>query len=194
MHELTDEQVMLKYQEGDAQAMEELLRRYRNPIHSFAYRLSQDAVEAQDIAQEVFLKIHQFRAHYTPSGKFSTWIFSITHNICVSRLRKSKWLTLWPSKSSKLDEPMEFQSPEASPQDVAAQNETAQLVRTCIQGLPFLQKEALILREYENLDYQEIASILHMSLGAIKSLIFRARQTLKERLLPFVEDSSGGLR
>ena len=97
-------------------------------------------------------------------------------------------------KAHDSDEPVDFQSPEPSPQDEAVRNEYALLVKECIQGLPFLQKEALILREYQQLDYQEIARILHMSLGAIKTLIFRARQTLKEKLLPYVQESSGGSR
>lgn len=194
MQKLSDEQVMLEYQKGDALAMEELLRRYKNPVYGFAYRLSQNAAEAQDIAQEVFLKIHQFRASYAPSGKFSSWIFSITHNICVSRLRKGKWFVLWPTKRSQQDEPVDFQSPDPSPSDVAVQKETVALVQRCIQGLPFLQKEALVLREYEQMDYQEIASILKISLGAVKTLLYRARQTLKEKLLPYVLEDKGGSR
>ncbi|MBP7216953.1 MAG: RNA polymerase sigma factor, partial [Candidatus Omnitrophica bacterium] len=184
MHELTDEQVMLKYQEGQMSALDELMQRYQNPIYSFAYRLSHNASEAQDIAQEVFLRIHQARASYAPSGKFSTFIFSIAHNLCVSRLRRRRWLALWPTKAHDSDEPVDFQSPDPSPGEAAEEQEYAALVKACIQGLPFLQKEALILREYEQMNYVDIAKILHMSLGAIKTLIFRARQTLKSKLLP----------
>lgn len=192
MQSLKDEEVMLEYQKGDTRAMDELLARYKNPIYAFAFRLSRDATEAQDITQEVFLRVHQYRQSYTACGSFRTWIFSIAHNLCVSRFRKIKRLVSWPKKGMDCDEPKEFASPEPSPQDLAAGNEFAAVLKRCIQGLPFLQKEALILREYENLDYQEIAKILKKSLGTVKTLIHRARTKLKEKLLPYLEEASGG--
>ncbi len=193
MQGLKDEEVMLEYQKGVTEAMDELLNRYKNPIYAFAFRLSRDATEAQDITQEVFLRVHQYRQSYAACGSFRTWIFSIAHNLCVSRFRKAKWLASWPKKNTDCDEPKEFSSPDPSPKDIAAGNEFAAVLKQCIQGLPFLQREALILREYEKLDYQEIAKILKKSLGTIKTLIHRARCSLKEKLLPYLEEAEGGL-
>lgn len=193
MQSMKDEELMMNYQKGDMQAMIELLSRYKNPIYHFAYRLSQNSAEAQDITQEVFLKIHQCRDSYTPCGKFCTWIFSIAHNLCISRFRKRKWLVFWPRKQDDPDELVDFESPDPSPQDIVSTDDLSSKVRDCIQGLPFLQKEALILREYEKLDYRGIARILKKSEGTIKTLIHRARQNLKIKLLPFLEEFKEGL-
>lgn len=192
MQGLRDEEVMLKYQDGEVEAMDELLRRYKNPVYHFAWRIMGDDFEAQDIAQETFLKLHQFRGTYRPSGKFSTWIFSIAHNLAISRIRKKKWMVFWPKKDSDSDEPKDFPSLEPSPEKVVAEDEVSGIIKNCIQGLPFLQKEALVLREYENMDYREIARILKISLGTVKTLIHRARQNLKIKLLPYVEEFQGG--
>ncbi len=193
MHGLKDEEVMLKYKQGEPDAMDELLKRYKNPIYHFALRLTQDAAESQDIAQEVFLKLHQHRDDYEVLGKFSTWLFSIAHNLCISRLRRKKWLCLWPRQDNDDDCLVDFTSPELSPDEVASNNEMSVFLKKSIQGLPFLQKEALILREYHNLDYQEISSILKKSLGMVKTLIHRARLSLKKKLLPYVEETFGGI-
>lgn len=192
MHGLRDEEVMLEYQKGKLEAMDELLRRYKNPVYHFAFRLTGNAAEAEDIAQEVFLRLHQSRATYAPIGKFSTWLFSIAHNLCVSRLRKKKWFCVWPMQKNDPEEPVDFPDPDPSPDEVVIKNEMSDILKKGIQGLPFLQKEALILREYENLDYQEIARILKKSLGTVKTLIHRARINLKEKLLPYLEEFKGG--
>jgi len=191
MQGLKDEEVMLNYQKGEVEAMDELLRRYKNPVYQFALRLSGNAAEAQDIAQEVFLRLHQYKDEYRPSGKFSTWIFSITHNLAVSRLRKKKWWAVWPRRDDDSEALVEFQSPDPSPEEIASENELSGILKKCIQGLPFLQREALILREYQNLDYQDIAKIFKKSLGTVKTLIHRARQNLKTKLLPYIEEAGG---
>ncbi len=192
MGELTDQDLMLKYRQGEAQAMQELLRRYKNPVYHFALRLTSNAVEAEDIAQEVFLKVHEYRYQYRAIGKFSTWLFSIAHNLCVSRFRKNKWFCVWPHHKDDPEKLMDFESPDPSPKEIAQQNDTDRIVKDCIQGLPFLQKEALILREYQSMDYQDIAKVLRKSQATVKILIYRARQNLKDKLLPYIEEFKGG--
>jgi RNA polymerase sigma-70 factor (ECF subfamily) len=184
MQELKDEELILAYQNGEATAMDEILRRYKNPIYRFILRLCGNSSEAEDFAQEVFLRLHQFKDTYQPTGKFSTWLFSIAHNLVISRLRRLKWWVLWPRKNDETEELVEFPSPDPSPEDIATENEISKLVQASLQSLPFLQKEALILREYENLNYEEIGKILKKSLGAVKTLIHRARENLKVKLLP----------
>ncbi len=192
MQGLRDEEVMLNYQKGQIEAMDELLRRYKNPIYHFAFRLSANSSDAQEITQEAFLRLHQFKDAYQPSGKFSTWIFSIVHNLAISRIRKMKWQAFWPRKKDEPAELVEFESADPSPEEAVSKEELSNVVKNCIQGLPFLQREALILREYQNLDYQEIARILKKSLGTVKTLIHRARQNLKTKLLPYIEEFGGG--
>ena len=193
MQDLRDEDVMLNYQKGEVQAMDELLRRYKNPVYHFAYRLVGNAAEAQDIAQEAFLRVHEHREDYEPKGKFSTWIFTITHNLTVSRLRKKKWWAIWPRRDDDAGSLVEFASSDPSPDDLASSNELSGVLKKCVQSLPFLQREALILREYQGLDYEEISKILHKSLGTVKTLIHRARQNLKVRLIPYEKEFKGGL-
>jgi len=192
MQNLKDEEIMLKYQEGEPGAMDELLGRYKNPLYRFAFRLTGNIAEAQDITQEVFLRVHQHRYDYRPLGKFSTWIFSIAHNLAVSGLRKRKRFVIWPRKEDESEELKEFPSSDPSPEEVVAENEISALVRNSVQGLPFLQREALILREYQDLDYQDIARILNKSLGTVKTLIYRARENLKIKLLGLKEEFGGG--
>lgn len=192
MQSLKDEEVMLSYQKGQVQAMDELLRRYKKPVYCFVLRLTGNISDAQEIAQEVFLRLHQCRDSYQPTGKFSTWIFSIAHNLTLSRWRKNKWFGIWPSKKDEPDELKEFESSDPSPEELAFNNEQAIVLKKCVQSLPFLQKEALILREYEDLDYQQIAKILKRSIGAVKTLIHRARMNLKTKLLPYIEEFGGG--
>ncbi len=193
MQDLKDEEVMLKYKQGETEAMDELLKRYKNPIYHFALRLTSDAAESQDIAQEVFLRLHQHRDSYEVLGKFSTWIFSIAHNLCISRLRRKKWQCFWPRRDDEDEGLVDFASPELSPEETASDNEMSLLLKKNIQGLPFLQKEALVLREYHSLDYQEISLILKKSLGTVKTLIHRARLSLKKKLLPYLNEEAGGI-
>jgi RNA polymerase sigma-70 factor, ECF subfamily len=188
MQEQKDEELMLAYQNGEAVAMNEVLRRYKNPVYHFILRLSGNSSEAEDFAQEVFLRLHQAKDSYQPTGKFSTWLFSIAHNLVISRMRRLKWWALWPRKDDESEELVEFPSPDPSPKDVATGNEISKLVQSSMQSLPFLQKEALILREYENLNYEEISKILNKSLGSVKTLIHRARENLKIKLLPDLEE------
>jgi RNA polymerase sigma-70 factor (ECF subfamily) len=192
MQHLKDEELMCAYQKGDMLAMNEILRRYKNPLFRFAQRLCRNKEEAEDIAQEVFLRVHQNRLRYTPSGKFSTWIFKIAHNLFLESLRKRWWQVLWPRKADNPDVPVEFASPILSAAEECERHDLAQKVKRCIQGLPFLQKEALILREYEQMSYEEIATVLNKSLGTVKTLIHRALKNLQNRLLSLAEEIKGG--
>ncbi|MDI6759071.1 MAG: RNA polymerase sigma factor [Candidatus Omnitrophota bacterium] len=165
MQNMRDEELMLEYQKGTMNAMEEFLRRYKNPIYRFAFRLCANEAEAQDIAQETFLRLHEHRGQYRPVGKFSTWLFSIAHNIAISRFRKVNRFVLWPRKPDDPDESVEFESNAPSPSQTLERSDFENAIKKCIQDLPFLQKEALLLCGYESLDYKEIAKILNKSLG-----------------------------
>jgi RNA polymerase sigma-70 factor (ECF subfamily) len=97
----------------------------------------------------------------------------------------------WPRKKDNSEELVDFESPDPSPRQVFIENEQDKVIKMCIQSLPFLQKEALILREFENMDYEQIAQILKKSLGTIKTLIHRARENLKIKLLPYFKEQGG---
>jgi len=191
MKQFLDEELMLEYQKGKAEAMREIIARFKNPVYQFAYRLIHDAYEAEDVASEVFIKAHLARDSYKPQAKLSTWLFTIAHNACVSRLRKKRMFIAWPRKKDNSEELVDFESPDPSPRQVFIENEQDKVIKMCIQSLPFLQKEALILREFENMDYEQIAQILKKSLGTIKTLIHRARENLKIKLLPYFKEQGG---
>ena len=192
MQSMTDEKLMASYQGGNMLAMDEFIRRYKNPVYHFVFRLSRNPAEAEDITQEVFLRLHQYRHNYSPVAKFSTWLFTIAHNLSVSRLRRKKWLVNWPRSNDETEQLIEFESPDPSPREAVSNNEVTKVLKECIQSLPFLQKEALILREYEKLDYREISKILNKPLSTVKNLIHRARMNLKDKLIPSLEEIRGG--
>jgi RNA polymerase sigma-70 factor (ECF subfamily) len=192
MQNMRDEELMLEYQKGQGRAMDELLMRYKNPVYRFALRLCMNEAEAQDIAQETFLRVHQYRGQYRPIGKFSTWLFGIAHNVAVSKFRKDKRFVFWPRRADDPDEMVDIESTDPSPTEVLEKSDFESVLKKCVQSLPLLQKEALVLREYESLDYEEIARILNKSLGTVKTLIHRARQSLKTKLLPYIEEFEGG--
>ncbi len=192
MQNLTDHELMQEYRQGNMLVMDEILRRYKNPVYRFLCRLSSNSAEAADITQEVFLRVHQNRLEYKPIGKFSTWLFGIAHNLFISSVRKKKWLSIWPTKQDGSDDQVEFESLDPSPDQIVEEDEFAKVMKECIKKLPFLQSEALILREYEKMDYQEIARILKVSPAAVKTLIYRARQNLKDKLLPYMREMQGG--
>ncbi len=191
MQGIRDEELMGQYQKGDAAAMDALVARYKDPVFRFLFRLSRSADDAEELAQEVFVRVHEHRMDYRPVGKFSTWIFSIAHNLFVSNIRKRWWLTLWPRTKEDPDELVEFESPQPTPDQAACQGDARETVRRCLNTLPFLQKEVLVLREYESLDYEEIARVLRRPVGTIKTLLHRARENLKIKLLPYHKESEG---
>ena len=192
MQQLSDIEVMLEYQKGNGSAMDELLRRYKHPVFSFCYRLLGNTHQAQDAAQEVFLKIHIHREGYVPQGKFTTWTFAIAHNICISLVRKRKWLAPWPRQKDQDDCLAELPDDSPSPEAEAHKREMQSHVQRCVNGLPFLQKEALILREYHSLSYEEIAATMHRPVNSVKSLVHRARMEIKEKLLPVLNEAERG--
>ena len=192
MQGLRDEEVMAMYQKGDVLAMDELLKRYKNPIFHFAYRFLGNRDEAQEIAQEVFLRIHIQKDRYKPMGKFSTWIFAIAHHLCVSVIRKRRRFVLWPRKKDQEDAYVDFSSSDPSPDESTIQNDLQKTVKRCIDTLPFLQKEALVLREYHAMSYEDIAATMKRSINTVKSLVHRARMNLKQKLLPIVYEVERG--
>lgn len=192
MQGLRDEEVMMEYQKGNLAAMGELVQRYKNPVFSFAYRFLGDREEAREIAQEVFLRLHIHKTSYRPTGKFSTWIFSIAHNLCVSVVRRRRRFVLWPRKSKDDDGYVDVADSNPSPDTRAEENDVQQTIKRCINELPFLQKEALVLREYQSMSYEDIAVTMKQPVNTVKSLIHRARINLKEKLLPLVHEAGRG--
>lgn len=185
---MTDSRLIREIKEGNVECYAELIRRYEKKIFSFVlHMLRQSHVEhmAEDICQETFYKayksIHSFR---DVEATFSTWLYTIARNTVLSELRKSRNSDVYLEDT--LQEPVT--SHERLPEQQLLQTEREVLVRQAINSLPEKQRSALILREYEQMDYNEIASILDLTVSSVKSLLFRARQSIKVQLESYIVD------
>ena len=187
-----DAALMLRVQRGDEAAFTALVDKYKQPVMNLAYRLLRDATEAEDLAQNVFIQAYKSAARYTASAKFSTWLFTITRNLCLNEIRRR---SRHPADS--IDAPVLTDSDDAPArqfEDVKAQpptqsllqGELEQKIEQALAELPEIQRTAILLCRRDELSYEEIAVILDCSLSATKSLIHRGRETLKQKLKPYL--------
>lgn len=186
----SDAALMLRVREGDGDAFTALVRRHQDRVVSLATRYLADASEAEDLAQEVFLRVHRARETYEPSAKFTTWLHRITVNACLNQLRSRK---ARGAVSGRLPEDPEGDGPaepedpnSADPGDAVLRGELASVVRRAVDELPERQRTAILLEKYQGLSYEETAAAMEMSLPAVKSLLTRARVSLREKLEPYL--------
>ncbi len=183
---------MLRVKRGDRAAFEELVAKYQQPVMNFIYRSLPDATETEDLAQGVFVQVWKSAARYEPSAKFSTWLFTIARNLCLNEFRRR---SRHPAESldapahAETDEPrghgLEDRREAAAP-DALLRGELEAKVAEAVAALPENQRTALLLWQRDELAYEDIAEALDCSLPAVKSLIHRARETLKARLKPYL--------
>jgi RNA polymerase sigma-70 factor (ECF subfamily) len=187
-----DAALMLRVKRGDRAAFAELVDKYKQPVMNFIFRRLRDETEAEDLAQNVFLQIYKSRGRYKQTAKFSTWLFTITHNLCLNELRRR---SRHPAESleethteNEEQPPRQFEdkSQTAAPDNVL-HGELAQKIDEALHELPENQRSAMLLCRQEDLSYEQIAKILRCSLSATKSLIHRGRETLKEKLKPYLK-------
>ena len=190
----TDVQLMLDVKAGDDQSFALLLHRYRSPLVNFLYRMVRNREQAEDLAQEVFIRVYRARADYVPSAKFTTWLFRIATNLALNSVRDNRHQRMEVS----LDAPvtMDAEDGDERPMDVAekhpnieehlVEESQRQMIRHAIDKLPEKQRAAVLLHKYQELDYSEISRILECSESALKSLLFRAYETLRVELAPLV--------
>ena len=172
LHEQPDSAIVESIRAGDDGAFDELMRRYKRPVVNFVYRMLGDAAEADDVAQEVFVRIYRNIAGYRPgTGKFSTWLFALARNAAIDRLRYRKRHPTEPLDSA----------PEPVTQPVEV-DKISEHIAAEIAELPEEQRTALVLAEYHDLSYAEIAAIMRCSEKSVESRLYRAKQTLRERL------------
>lgn len=187
----SDVQLMLDVKAGDAASFELLLRRYRTPLVNFLYRMVRNSATAEDLAQEVFLRVYRARKKYAPNAKFTTWLFRIATNLALNAVRDGRYQQMGisldqqgrPGESSEKDQAamdLPDRRPDAERQLIA--RDRAALVRRAVEALPEKQRAAVLLHKYQELDYDEIARILGCSESALKSLLFRAYETLRVEL------------
>jgi RNA polymerase sigma-70 factor (ECF subfamily) len=190
----SDVQLMLDVKAGDEQSFELLLQRYRTPLVNFLYRMVRAREEAEDLAQEVFLRVYRARKDYVPSAKFTTWLFRIATNLALNSVRDNRHQRMEVS----LDAPvtLDAEDGDEKPLDIAEKHPNIEqylveearkkMIRHAIDKLPEKQRAAVLLHKYQELDYGDIAKILECSESALKSLLFRAYETLRVELAPLV--------
>lgn len=192
-----DATLMLRVREGDMAAFEALVEKYKQPVFSLIYRSLHDAAEADDVSQNVFIQVYKSASRYRVSAKFSTWIFTIARNLCLNELRRR---SRHPAESLDQTSPQDEHQPARQiedmktvrPPDLVLRGELESKVDEAIAALPENQRTALLLCREEELSYEEITKVLGCSLSATKSLIHRARETLKQQLKPYLEKGTWG--
>jgi len=188
----TDVQLMLDVKAGDEESFALLLRKYRTPLVNFLYRMVRDSAVAEDLAQEVFLRVYRARKEYAPSAKFTTWMFRIATNLALNSVRDNRHRQMEISMDQTVDtgedEQPRIEVPDRKPtveQELVARSRSDMILRA-VHALPEKQRAAVLLHKYQELDYDEIARILECSESALKSLLFRAYETLRVELAPLV--------
>jgi RNA polymerase sigma-70 factor, ECF subfamily len=185
-----DAQLMLRVREGDNDSFRVLLEKHRNPLIHFLQRMVQDAGASEELAQEVFLRIYRSRATYEPAAKFTTWMFRIASHLALNWLRDERHERAAERlDGSRFGEDRSGDFPARELRDhrpSAEQNlvyETRMReIRDSIASLPAKQRAAVLMHKYEEMEYSEIAQALECSDSAVKSLLFRAYETLRVRL------------
>src|ERR1700675_1804218 len=178
-----DAELMLRVRDGDQASFGMLLERHRGPVIHFVYRMVQNPAVAEELAQEAFLRVYKSRSSYEPTAKFTTWLFRIASHLALNWIRDGRN----EKRQASLDE-----SPDGTTRQVPDRGRTAEQelvyqaklgeVRQAIDGLPAKQKAAVLMHKYEEMGYAQIADVLSCSESAVKSLLFRAYESLRVRL------------
>ena len=187
-----DAVLMLRVKRGDRAAFAELVEKYKQPVMNLVYRTLHDEAEAEDLAQNVFLQVYKSARRYESRAKFSTWLFTIARNLCLNEIRRRSRHpadSLEESHAEHEDQLRQQIEDKRSipPPEKLLHGELAQKIEEALAGLPENQRTAILLCRQEELSYEEIARILGCSLSATKSLIHRGRETLKEKLKPYLK-------
>jgi RNA polymerase sigma-70 factor, ECF subfamily len=191
-----DADLMLSAGRGDEAAFAALVRRWQDRVVSLATRTLGSAADAEDVAQEVFLRIHRARGSYARNARFSTWIYRITVNTSLNHLRGRKarravWGEMRPATETGADGPRggtpePADEGERGPAASVEEDELARVIRSILDELPERQRAALLLNKYEGLGYEETAAAMDLSVPAVKSLLTRARVAVREKLEPYL--------
>jgi RNA polymerase sigma-70 factor, ECF subfamily len=188
-----DAQLMLRVRDGDERSFGVLLEKHRNPVIHFVYRMVQDMAVSEELSQEVFLRVYRSRGTYEPTAKFTTWLFRIATHLALNWLRDGKN----ERGHQRLDAPRDSEKDcdlparEVSDRKPSVEQRMVseirlQEIRDAVALLPEKQRAAVLMHKYEEMDYSQIASVLECSESAVKSLLFRAYETLRARLAHMV--------
>jgi RNA polymerase sigma-70 factor (ECF subfamily) len=188
---LSDADVMLRVKGGDDNAFNYLVEKYRRPLVHFMFRMAHNAAVAEELAQEVFLRVYRSRESYKADAKFTTWLYRIATNLAVNHARDTRHER--PEVMVSIDEPdtetgmtVDVADGRLTVEQAMLRRERLAAIRQHVQALPERQRLAVIMHKYQGMDYRAIAEVLKLSEAATKSLLFRAYETLRERLKEFI--------
>lgn len=187
----TDAEIMLRVKTGDESAFTFLVQKYRRQMVGFMYRMCHNPAAAEELAQEVFLRVYRSREKYEASAKFNTWLYRIATNLAVNHARDTRHERA--ENTVRLDEPdqetgttPDLADGSLSAEEQMLRRERMAAIRQKVQALPERQRMAVIMHKYQQMDYREIADVLKLSESATKSLLYRAYETLREQLKELV--------
>ena len=180
---VSDEQLIAKFQLGDLQAYDILVRRYKDQLLNFVYRFVGNRTDAEDIVQETFLRVYKNKHMYKEIAKFSTWVYTIAGNLAKTELRRRKRHKIF-SVSNFVNEERDYDIPDKdhSPERKVDSSIQEGIIQKAIEKLPTKFKEVIILRDIQGFAYEEISQILNIPLGTVKSRVNRGRLKLQEDL------------
>ncbi len=179
-----DAELMLRVKDGDGTSFAALLEKHRSSVVHFLYRMVQDQAVAEELAQEVFLRVYRSRGTYEPTAKFTTWLFRIATHLALNALRDGRN----ERSQQRLDERSEdmpavqVEDRRPSVEQSMVRQATLDEVRRAVAALPDKQRAAVLMHKYREMEYTQIAKVLNCSESAVKSLLFRAYETLRARL------------
>jgi RNA polymerase sigma-70 factor, ECF subfamily len=186
---LEDTALVNAYLEGETRTFDVLVERYQTRLLNFVYRIVGDRERAEDLVQEVFVRVYRHLARFDRSKKFSTWIYTIASNLAKNELRNRSRnpLVLFTSMTKGWEDeerPLEFEDPTSRPDDLFRKRHVREMVESSVAQLPTHHREVFVLREIEGRSYEEIAEITHCNLGTVKSRLNRARNSFAEIIEP----------
>jgi RNA polymerase sigma-70 factor, ECF subfamily len=182
---LADGELVLTAVSGRESAFEELVRRYQRPIASYVYRMVGDYDAALDLTQEVFIKVYNSLARYRSEFKFSTWIYKIAHNTAIDHLRRHTVRDqIITSGGDGTRSEIAIESHRLTPEQESEREERRSEIESVVQSLPAAYRELIVLRHSHDLSYDEIAEVTGLPLGTVKNRLFRAREAMRDLLVP----------
>jgi RNA polymerase sigma-70 factor, ECF subfamily len=189
-----DAALMVRFCQGDESAFDTLVEKHKAPILNYIYRQIGNLDEAEDIAQTVFVQVYKSAERYEPSAKFTTWLFTIARNLCLNEFRRRQRHPVQSihetgNEDSEFEERQFIDASARSPALEISEKELQEHILMAIQKLPENQRTAVLLCRYEGLPYEDIAKVLEISVSATKSLLHRARETLKLELKDFLKET-----
>jgi len=180
---VSDEELIARFQQGDLQAFDILVRRYKDQLLNYVYRFVGNRSDAEDIVQETFLRVYKNKHYYKEIAKFSTWVYTIAGNLAKTELRRRKRRKVF-SVSNFVDEERDYDIPdlERNPEQEVEGSIKDDIIQKAIEKLPPKFKEVILLRDVQGFSYEEISQILNIPLGTVKSRVNRGRLKLQEDL------------